>query len=193
MFSNFLRILLVITSFAPILVSYWLIHLFQCLRGLRIYFSADSLKDGLLNFLSHHWSIILFFLMVLLARFFLKKAISNLAISTIDIKSFKPSDSTGFSPLLLSYFFPLSKFFVDDYILLIGALFYYTLLIVIYKGSFHYNLILRIFFGYRNYEIVTTGEASYSLLSKQQIVNRQQVKEYVQLTDYMIIHIPNKK
>ncbi len=43
----------------------------------------------------------------------------------------------------------------------------------------------------KNYEVQTTGEVSYLMLSKEILNNKKQVKTYVQISEHMLVNIKN--
>jgi hypothetical protein len=194
MYSNFIKLLVTITGFSPVLFTYWLIITYQNCKNLKLYFQFDSLSNiwvGAQNLFVHHYLLLFFLLIILLSNFLLKKALATLTIGSIEVKSIKPAD-INFTPILFSYLLPLSKlYFTTDkeQVFIIIAILIYAIYVFIGKSSYHYNLVFRLFFGYKNYEIQSKKEMTYLLLSKTKLVNTKQVTEYIQLTEYMIINV----
>ncbi|WP_343614783.1 hypothetical protein [Flavobacterium sp.] len=196
MYSNFIKFILAFTSLSPILLSYWIVKTLQNLNNFEIYFKIDSWEsvvDGLKNIILNHYLLLLFILVFLLCKFLFLQGLKNLSIGAIELKSIKSVD-VNFNPILFSYILPWSKFFLknnEDFIFIIGFIIIYLIYVYLGKNSFHYNLILRLL-GYKNYEVQTKKEIGYLLLSKKKLININQVTNYIQISDYMIVNIPNK-
>lgn len=189
MYSNSIKFILVLTGFAPIFLIYWILELIINFKNLHFYVSLDWFSFS--NFLSHHYSLFIFLILILLAFVLKSKALHSLPIGSIEVKSIKPAD-INLNPLLISYFLPLCKFYftdADDAIFLLVPVIISILYIAIGKNAYHYNLVFRLLFRYKNYEIQTKSEVTYLLLSKTKIVRPDQIKRFVQLSEYMLIHI----
>lgn len=194
MYSSFIKFTLTLTALSPILATYWIVNTIQNFRNLSIYLKIDTIDNILLgvnDFLKNHYLIILFISVVFFCRYILKKAVNSLTIGSINVKSIKPAD-IQFNAVLFSFLLPFLKLFINDS--MGEPLFYGTILLclvstMISKSSYHYNLIFRFFLGYRNYEIQTKMEVTYLMLSRQKLINPNQITKYVQLTDYMLINI----
>lgn len=196
MYSNFIKFVLAFTGLSPILLSYWIVKSLQSFNKFNIYLKIDSWQvaiDGLKNIIINHYLLILFILVFTLCRFLFLQGLKNLSIGAIKLKSIKSVD-INFNPILFSYILPWSKFFFknnEDLIFLIGFIIIYLIYTYLGKNSYHYNLILRLL-GYKNYEVQTNKEIGYLLLSKINLINVNQVENYIQLSDYMIVNISSK-
>lgn len=197
MYSNFIKFVIVFTGLSPILLSYWIVKTLQNIDNLEFYLTIDSLRSvnsGLRNILTNHYLLILFICIFLLCQFLFLQGVKNLSVGNIELKSIKSVD-INFNPILFSYILPWSKFFFksnEDLLFVIGFIFIYVLYTYLGKNSYHYNLILRLL-GYKNYEVQTKKEMGYLLLSKETLINVNQVTQYIQLSDYMIVKVSNKK
>ena len=193
MYSNFIKFIFALTGFSPILFSYWIVGLIQNHDKLSFYLQISSGKlfyEGFVDILNRHWSLIVFVIIIFISRLLIKIAVNTLTIETINVKSVKSADF-NFSPILLSYFLPWIRFYIDSNVeILFPAI---IICCVVYsfiaKNSYHFNLTIRLFFGYRNYEIQTTNEISYLMLSRKGIINKNQVNKCVHLTDYMLLNV----
>ncbi len=166
----------------------------RCINSLSIYFKFNSFKEffvGILNLLEIHYLLILFLLAILLARFLIAKAKKSLPIGRIEIKSVKPGD-TNFFTLLFSVILPFYKFYTPN----VSDAIYMACFIIIamaygitMKNSYHFNIVLKLFLGYSHYEIATTGEITYLMLSKKNLITKSQITNYVYLTNYMLLNV----
>lgn len=194
MISNFIKYIFIISGLSPILLSLWFVKTIQNFHNLSFYLEYESINKiriGLIEFAESNYLLLIFVGLVFLNNYLLKKAIYTLSVGEVKLKSIKSADF-NFSPVMISYFLPWFKFLntnLADTVWLIGSLLIYLVFIIIWKNSYHFNLIFRLFFGYRFYEIQTKNEIGYLLLSKQKLINTNQVNKYIQLTDYMIINI----
>ena len=196
MYSNFIKFVLVLISLSPILLSYWIVMTIMNYDNLDIYIEFVSWKNLVLNikdFWSNQYLIILFFLIVLICRYIFLKGLKNLSIGIIDLKQIKSVD-INFNPILISYFLPWFKFQFknnEDLTLVIGAIIIYIIYAYIAKSSYHYNLVIRLLFNYKNYEVQTTAEVWYLMLSKDTLKNKKQATRYIQISDHMLVNIKN--
>jgi hypothetical protein len=196
MYSHFIRLVLTLTGLSPILLSYWIVKTLQSFSDLRLFLSIENSNDlisGLKEILVGHYLLLAFIIVFLLCRYLFIQGLKNLSIGAIELKSIKSVD-INFNPILFSYILPWSKFFFksnEDLIFVVGFIFIYIVYTYIGKNSYHYNLILRLL-GYKNYEVQTKKEMGYLLLSKTTLINVNQVTQYVQIADYMIVNVSNK-
>jgi hypothetical protein len=133
--------------------------------------------------------------MCLAGIWIVKNARKKLTIGRIELKSVKPGDM-NFGPLLFGIILPFYKIYdpnLSDIYYLGGFAFIAIVFAFTMKSSFHFNIILKLLLGYKHYEVATTGEITYLLLSRHKIVNRKQVEKYVYLTDHMLINMSDKK
>ena len=197
MFSSIIRIVLALIGLSPALLSLYIVSMINHYDKIYISFHINSGKQFLTDLSNFFWTnylLILFATLCLLGVWLVKYARKRLAIGRIELKSVKPGDA-NFGPLLLGTILPLFKIYnpstADVYYIggfaLIAIVFAVTM-----KASFHYNIVLKLILGYRHYEVATTGEISYLLLSRQKIVDRKQVEQFVYLTDHMLINLNDK-
>ncbi|MBE2290162.1 MAG: hypothetical protein IAE95_11440 [Chitinophagaceae bacterium] len=194
MYSNFLKLLLPLTGFSPVLLIFWLINTLQKRDQLSFHISIDSaekIRLGITEIIKNHWQLLLFALIVLLSNFLMKKAVNSLTPWSIQIKSIKPAD-VNFTSVLISYILPWAKFLIHsdaDVIYLLGFLILCFVQAYISKDSYHYNLNYRLFLGYKHYEVQTREEVTHLMLSKKKLINRDEIKRYVLLSDHMIVNV----
>lgn len=194
MFSNFLKYILTITAFAPILFCLWIASILQQSKNLKFYFdisSFDIFLNGICNLIKTHYLLLLFLLIVVICIRIMNKAVKNLTVNAIELKSIKPGDQ-NLTALLLGTILPFCKLFLNDskdLIYIISVAIIILVATVINKSSYHFNLIVKLFLNYRYYEIQTKNEVTYFMLSKQKLINSKQVNKYVQLTDYLLINV----
>ncbi|MES1181967.1 MAG: hypothetical protein ABUL44_04140, partial [Flavobacterium sp.] len=163
---------------------------------LSIYVKANSVRqiiDEAGNFFENHYLIILFGVFVVVARRIVNFAKKRFAIGRIDVKSVKPGD-INFTPVLFSIIPLLVKIYsnVSDGILVCAFLTAGTVFGLIMKSSYHYNLTLKLILGYSHYEVQTKEEITYLILSKKQLINKNDITKYVKLADHMLLNIPDK-
>lgn len=198
MYSSIIRIVLALIGLSPALLSLYIVGMVSNYD--KLYFSVHlstrkKFLVDLANFFQTNYLLIIFVTLCLVGVWLVTYARKRLAVGRIELKSVKPGD-TNFGPLLLGTLLPLFKIYnpttADIYYIgglaLIAIVFAVTM-----KGSFHYNIVLKLILGYRHYEVATTGEITYLLLSRQKIVNRKQVEQFVYLTDHMLINLNDKK
>jgi hypothetical protein len=177
MYSSFIRILLALLGLSPVLLSLYMVKIIRCINRLSIYFKVNNLKDllnGLLEIIELHSLLLLFFLAAFLARLIVTNAQKKLPIGRIAIKAIKPGD-TNFFPLLFSVILPFYKFYnpaVGDIMYMACFVFIAIVYGMTMKNSYHFNLVLKLLLGYNHYEVTTSGEITYLLLSKEKLVNR---------------------
>lgn len=197
MYSSFIRVLLALIGLSPILLSLYIVNFIQRYKQISISIKFSSINDfwrGLTIFLRTNYLLILFIAAVVLAHLMVKYAKNKLAIGRIEVKSIKPGDNNFFT-LLFSIIVPFARFYnptlSDKYYM---AFFFAVAIIygLVMKASYHFNIVLKLFLNYTHYEIATTGEVTYLLLSKRKIVNKLQVTKYVYLTDHMLVDVSDK-
>lgn len=198
MYSNFVKYVFVLCSLSPILLSYWIVLRFIDYDNLSIYIDVSSWKvimEGVVDLLSKQYLLFLFIMVVFLCRYIFMHAIKNLSVGAINLKQIKAVD-VNFNPILISYILPCFKFHFkdnEDLILVLGSILIYCIYAFIAKSSYHYNLIIRLLFNYKNYEVQTTGEIWYLMLSKNTINNKNQVSSYVQISEHMLVNLNNNQ
>ena len=175
MFSNFIKILFVITAYSPILLIYWVVGVYNS----KCYLTNIFIPPIFLGLIFLCWYI-------------LKLAKTKLTVNGIQLKSLKPADN-NFMPLILSYFLPCIELYKKDFIFICIWIVLLLLIILISKNSYHYNPILKFIFGYRYYEVQTTKDITYTLLTQKKLINKNQINQFSQLTDYLILDQTLKK
>jgi hypothetical protein len=81
---------------------------------------------------------------------------------------------------------------ISDGLILIAFLLIGIVLGLAMKSSYHFNIVLKLIFGYSHYEVQTTAEITYLMLSKTPLINKKTISEYVNLADHMLLNISNK-
>jgi hypothetical protein len=196
MYSSFIKVVLVLLGFAPVLLTLYVLKLYRIYPGLHLYCSLDSFPHflyGLAEFLSIHLFLILFLLASAALISLVHHAKRHLPVGRITLKSAKPVEM-NFQTYLFSLVLPLCKIIYptsSDWTYLIGYLLITILFSWIMSKTYHFNLMLR-FMGYLHYEVATTHEITYLMLSRQKIINKQAVTEYIQLADSMLVNVSTK-
>jgi hypothetical protein len=189
-YSRIIKFIIALSGLFPILLIFWLEELFQNWKILIVYFDLKHAGAGLLEIFSRHWALILFCILLLLCRTILRNAKTTLPSVTFNAKSIKPADP-NFLSVLLSYLAPWFKVLLktdQDYIYVFGFLLIAFCLALITSESYQYNLSFRLFFGYKNFEVQTTDEITYLVLSKNNLINKKHITQVATLTDYMLIN-----
>jgi len=197
MYSPLLRVLLATIGFSPALIFLYAVKITKIYKNLSFHLQFHSLaqvSQNLWNIVETHYLIILFLLLVLVAYLIVLHAKKKLAMGRIQLKSVKPSD-TNFVPVLFTVIPFIHKLYSPDTsdniyilsVLIAGVIYGLTM-----KGSYHFNIILKLILGYNHYEVATTGDVTYLMLSKQKLANKDQVKQYVPLADHMLINMTPK-
>lgn len=169
MFSSLMKFVFILTAYSPILLIYWVVGFYntKC-------------------YLTNIFLIPLFVLLLFLCWYILKLAKNQLTKEVLNVKSFKTADN-NFLPMILSYFLPCIEFYKKDLIFLCIWVFLFLLVVLINKSSYHYNPILKFMFGYRYYEIQTSKDVTFTMLTKQKLINKNQLTVYSEITDYVIL------
>lgn len=190
MYSRLIRFITALSGLFPILVIFWLENIISDWKLLHIYIDVQEFWQGVILFISEHWQLLLFGLLLWLCRSILKGAWSKLPSQTFEVKSIKPADP-NFLSILLSYLAPWFKVFVTsdhDRIYVVGFLLIALCLAYITSESYQYNISFRLFFGYRNFEVQSTSDVTYLVLSKKNLINKSQLTQVAKLSDYMLIN-----
>ncbi|MBF0587457.1 hypothetical protein INT08_11240 [Prosthecochloris sp. N3] len=161
------KLLLVLTAFAPVMLTFAAVYWFDNKQILAL-----ALVGG---------TILLVFTCVTV----IKLAASQLAKNPVIIKTIKPADKeiVGF---VLAYLLPLargSQFDGFPMLIVLGVF----LLVVMTSNAYHTNPLLGLI-GYHFYE-VTVEDVGYTLLSKRNLHNTRAIKTVVSLTDYMLLDV----
>ena len=110
----------------------------------------------------------------------------KLTINEIQLKSLKTADN-NFMPMILSYFMPCIELYKKDLIYTFVWIAIVLIAVIISKNSYHYNPILKFIFGYRYYEVQTTKDITYTLLTQKKLINKNQINQFSQISDYVIL------
>jgi hypothetical protein len=186
MFSKLIKLIFVITAYAPILLIWWLVNVSNVLRDDNSIAFIDFSNFKFVDLFNRLNLIYLFLFLVVICWYILFLAKIKLTRNNIELKSIKSSD-LNMNVLIFSYFLPCIEIYKKDEIYIIGWLLVLLIIILINKGTYFYNPLIKIF-GYRYYEIATKKEVTYLMISKQKIINTNDIKVYSQLTDYVILN-----
>ncbi|NTW84408.1 MAG: hypothetical protein HGB36_13805 [Chlorobiaceae bacterium] len=161
------KLLLVLTAFAPVMLTFAAVYWFDNKQILAL-----ALIGG---------AILLVFACVTV----IKLSATRLATNPVHIKTIKPADKeiVGF---VLAYLLPLargSQFDGVPMFIVLGVF----LLVVMTSNAYHTNPLLGLI-GYHFYE-VTIEDVGYTLLSKRNLHNSKAIKTVVSLTDYMLLDV----
>jgi hypothetical protein len=189
MFSKSFRFFSALSALSPILFSLWIVSTVQNWNRLYVYFPTTFLGGGK-EFLKAHWALVAFACFVCTIYYSIYVAMTTLPHRPISIKKSKSIDY-NFVSIVISCVLPFAKFFwkdSNDTIYLCAVLVAWIILALISMNGYQFNIIVRLM-GYRYYEVETTDEMAFLLLSKKKIINKSDVKAYVSLTDHMIINV----
>ena len=190
MFSKLTKLLFVITAYAPLLIIWWGVSVYNTLKENNSITFIDFSNFQLVDLLDRLNLIYLFLLLVLICWYILFLANNKLTRNYIELKSIKSSD-LNMNALIFSYFLPCIEIYKKEVIYIFGWILVLFIIALINKGTYFYNPLMKIF-GYRYYEIATKKEVTYLMISKQKIINTNNVTAYSQLTDYVILNSSNK-
>lgn len=167
---NFIKIALLITSISPILFTY----------------GALYLKDNkVVAFQLFGLAIVLAFLCKLILMLFKRK----LPTSTIQISSVKIADQQVFA-FIIAYLLPVVAKTSIDIDINVTACVLILILITIYQSdSYHFNPLLSIIFRYHFYEVTTSQNITYVLLTKKEIINTRKTIKFSKISEYMILDV----
>ncbi|MES2328582.1 MAG: hypothetical protein V4539_03200 [Bacteroidota bacterium] len=171
MFSKPVKYLLVATSVAPIVFVYWLVGV---LHTHSIYYK--------------YWLLIFLALLMCACKLLLNAAKKKLDIRTIKLKSVKSADHNVISFLFI-YLLPVFDFIKKDEYYAWAFIIVVLFVIIINTNTYHFNPLLSLVFGFKFYEVATTDEFTYIMITKQELKSRDAVTHYVQLTSYVIMDV----
>lgn len=181
MFSNFIKILFVLTAYSPVFLIIGIVEMINIQKeGYSITF-VQSGKE-IFNRIN---LIFCFLILVPISTLILSWAKNNLTRNTIEIKSIKSAD-VNLPPFIVSYFLPCIELIKKDSTYLLVWSILLAIIILINLKTYFYNPCLKLF-GYRYYEVSTKKDVTYTIISKDKLININQVKSYSHLTDYVII------
>lgn len=186
MFSKLMKLIFVITAYAPIILIWWIVSVYNVLKDGKSIKVIDFPSFKFVNLFERLNLIYLFLLLFLICWYILFLAKTKLTRNNIELKSIKSSD-LNMNTLIFSYFLPCIEIYKKDDIYIIGWILILFIIIFINKGTYFYNPLMKIF-GYRYYEVATKKEVTYLMISKQKLINTNDVKAYSLLTDYVILN-----
>ena len=189
MFSKIIKLIFVITAYAPVILIWWFVDVYSIINSNGII--------GLINFSDFKFSdlfnrlnlIFIFIFLVLICWYILHLAKSKLTRNSIEVKSIKSSD-LNMNVLIFSYFLPCVEIYKKDIVYLIGWFFALCIIVYINKGTYFHNPLMKLF-GYSYYEITTKKEVTYLMLSKHKLKNANEIRAYSQLTDFVLLNSSN--
>lgn len=186
MFSKLTKLLFVITAYAPLLIIWWGVSVYNTLKENNSITFIDFSNFQFVDLLDRLNLIYLFLFFVHICWYILFLAQTKLTRNYIELKSIKSSD-LNMNVLIFSYFLPCIEIYKKDEIYIFGWIFVLFIIALINKGTYFFNPLMKIF-GYRYYEVATKKEVTYLMISKQKIINTNDIKAYSQLTDYVILN-----
>lgn len=197
MFSGILKVMVALVSFSPLLLSLYLVKIYRIHEHLSFYIHLGNFRDllvGFYNLLTIHYLLLAFLLVLFLTWLLIKTARNKLPVGRIAIKQIKPADF-NFSNLLISAVLPMFKIYnpsISDKVFLIGYLLVGIGVGLAVKNSYHFNLTMKLFWRFNHYEVQTIDGVTFLVLSSSKIVNNDQFKQYVNLTDFMLLNITDQ-
>ena len=164
MLSRLAKVLLVLTAFAPVLVTYAFV------RWRRSMFLPWGLS-----------SLIVALLLVLVCYLILREARSRLPVIPCQV------GSTEIVAFVLSYLLPLVNVTHDSFdpVVLIFVLVFF-LVIVWTTDSYHFNPLLSLL-GFHFCEITDTTKVSYVLITRRNLRLARQTRRVVQISEYILL------
>ncbi len=181
MLNRLTKILLVATSLAPILLTYWFTG------------QVNSYNNSLswLENLKCNWNIgisllITTIILTSFCRLIIFQAKKHLEVIPIEIDEIKTSDNEALG-FVLVYLLPLAGQVTNNFnlpvLIFIGALFFF---IVATSNAYHFNPLLSIL-GYHFYEVKLKSGVTYIMISKRNLRKSKKIEKVGLLTEYMII------
>lgn len=171
MFSRPVKYVLVATSVAPIVFVYWLVGV---LHTQSIWYK--------------YWLLIFLVFLLTVCKLLLNAAKNKLDVRPIQLKSVKSADHNIIS-FLFVYLLPIFDFVKKDEYYAWAFIIVVLFVIIINTNTYHFNPLLSLVFGYKFYEVATMQEFTYILITRQRLTAREDVKQYVQLTSYVIMDV----
>jgi len=187
MFSKLLKLLFVTTAYAPIILIWWIVSVYNIMKagGMLQIIDFDNLK--LLDLFNRTNLFILFLLLLFVCWYILHLAQTKLTKNNIVIKSIKSADM-NMNVLVFSYFLPCIEIYNKEPIFIIGWISVLIITLLINKDTYFYNPLMKIF-GFRYYEISTKKEVTYLMISHEKLINSSDISAYSKLTDYVILNV----
>lgn len=150
-------------------------------------------KSDCRDFLSVNYILFIFLTLVFLARHIVRFAKKNLPSHRFYAKQIKSVDYT-LGTFLFSIALPFARIAtpsISEIMYMIGFFFIGILYAIAMKDTHYLNLTLKIFLGYSHYEVQSTKEMTYIVLSKKNIINRDHFTTYVNLSGTMLLNVSN--
>lgn len=181
MFSNLIKILFVISAYSPIFLIAGIVEIVNITNeGYSI-----SLIESWKEIFNRVNLIFCFIILFPLCALIITWAKNNLTKNRIEIKAIKSADF-NLPTFIVSYFLPCIELLKKDSTYMIVWCILLAIIVLINLKTYFYNPCLKLF-GYRYYEISTKSDVTFVIISKEKLINANQVKSYSQLTDYVII------
>lgn len=164
MFSKLIQLMFVTTSLSPVLLT----------LGINSYIKYND-YSYLLIYLSI--SILLLFIL----RWIIKIALKKLEIASINIMEISNADNESIL-FIFTYLLPLIE--LNSIMLIYLLILFYF---VVYNSNiYHFNPMLNLI-GYHQYQIKLKDGISFILITKKKLISSKQVKNVVQLTNYILL------
>ncbi|MEO0233902.1 MAG: hypothetical protein ABIN11_02320 [candidate division WOR-3 bacterium] len=164
MFSKFIHVILVTTSLSPVLLTLWF----------KSFSKSWNFREGILYFIL---AIILLFILKLI----IDLAKIKLEIIPVSIKEISIADNESVI-FIFTYLIPLLGIEIHMVLFLLVLFFIIVLTINIY----HFNPLLSLL-GYHQYEIKLVEGSTFILITRKMLINSKQIKNVVQLTNYILL------
>lgn len=181
MINKVIKVVLVSTSIAPILLTSWVVEQTNIYNYENTFF-----ENVVFNWRFGIEYIISTIILVTICIVILETVKKRLEWLPIQISDIKPADKESIS-FILVYLLPLAKGVASNFntpvLLFITILFF---LLVINTNAYHFNPLLS-FIGYHFYEVKANNGVHYILISRKSITSGKNIKSAYQLTDYIII------
>lgn len=179
--NKLFKILMVTTSVAPILFTYWFIEQVNCWNN-----NLNLIQNIKNNWLCGGIYFLITFLLlgILFLIFFLAK--NKLEVIPVEIVNIKPADNEIMSYIII-YLLPLANGVIGDFnipVLVFIIIFFFF--VIASTNSYHFNPLMNII-GFHFYEVEVKGGITYVLLSKKNIRISKSIKKAFHLTEYMIL------
>ena len=173
MISRFLEHVFVWTSISPVFLAIWI---------------GKFIKTK--NYMNGLFWLLLFVILIPISWIIIKFSEKKLEILPIRVKSVAPANREV-AAFLIAYILPIFSFVNFNLwaILFIVGLLYISMLIT---SNYHFNPILSLFFGYHYYKVEIEdngGKTTYILMTKRTIKNAKNIRETVQVSDYMLMEV----
>lgn len=163
------RVSLLISSFAPIILVWGVVDLIE--SDLSVSWRTYILAT-------------IFVVFLFLPPYILQICKSKLGNETVSYRSVRILENSG-EGFIGTYILPFLSNVITDhwYLLMIGIMVIFTLVIWV-NNSFCFNPALSLF-GYRFYEVTNSKNVTFVLLSKRIIVDPKAIPQVFNITDYL--------